>query len=163
MDERPASLDVMACAGTILAPVGGVVRGLESISDPIFSQGLMGAGVGIAPSSDVAYAPVSGTVAATTKTNHAISLVSDDGAEVLVHIGMDTVMLHGEGFSRFVERGDHVIAGAALVAFDRALVAARGLDATVAVTVLNSDAYASVRALVDGPVASGAALLHMER
>ena len=55
------------------------------------------------------------------------------------------------------------IAGAALVAFDRALVAARGLDATVAVTVLNSDAYASVRALVDGPVASGAALLHMER
>jgi len=163
MDKRPAPLDVTACADTILAPVSGITVGLESVSDPIFSQGLMGAGVGITPSSDVAYAPVSGTIAATTKTNHAVSLVSDDGAEVLIHIGMDTVMLHGEGFSRFVEKGDHVAAGAALVAFDRALVAERGLDATVVVTVLNSDAYASVGVLVDGSVAAGAELLHMER
>lgn len=163
MDERFAPLDVMARVDTILAPVSGITIGLGSIPDPIFSQGLMGAGVGIAPSSDVVYAPVSGTVAATTKTNHAVSLVSDDGAEVLVHIGMDTVMLHGEGFSRFVEKGDHVAAGAALVAFDRTLVAERGLDATVVVTVLNSDAYVSVRPLVDGSVAAGAMLLHMER
>lgn len=163
MDERPASLDVVVRANTILAPVSGTTIDLESMPDPVFSQGLMGVGVGMAPSSDVAYAPVSGTVTATTKTNHAVALVSDDGAEVLVHVGMDTVMLHGEGFSRFVERGDHVAAGTALVAFDRALVAERELDATVVVTVLNSDAYASVGVLVDGRVAAGAALLRLER
>jgi len=157
----PAPLVVEAHEGEVLAPVSGVRVGLDTVSDPVFSQGLMGVGVGIVPRSDVVYAPVAGTVAATTKTNHAISLTSDGGVEVLVHVGVDTVMLRGAGFSRFVEKGDHVEAGTALITFDRSAVAEHGLDSTVIVTVLNSDAYPSVELLATGPVAAGDVVMHV--
>ena len=157
----PAPLVVEAREGEVLAPVSGVRVGLDTVSDPVFSQGLMGVGVGIVPRSDVVYAPVSGTIVATTKTNHAISLTSDGGVEVLVHVGVDTVTLRGEGFTRFAEKGDHVEAGAALITFDRSSVVEHGLDSTVIVTVLNSDAYPSVELLATGPVAAGDVVMHV--
>jgi glucose-specific phosphotransferase system IIA component len=161
VETSPAPLVIEAHEGEVLAPVSGVRVELGNVSDPVFSQGLMGVGVGIVPRSDVVYAPVAGTVAATTKTNHAISLTSDGGVEVLVHVGVDTVMLRGAGFSRFVEKGDHVEAGTALITFDRSAVAEHGLDSTVIVTVLNSDAYPSVELLATGPVAAGDVVMHV--
>ena len=161
VETSPAPLVIEAHEGEVLAPVSGVRVELGNVSDPVFSQGLMGVGVGIVPRSDVVYAPVAGTVAATTKTNHAISLTSDGGVEVLVHVGVDTVMLRGAGFSRFAEKGDHVEAGAALIIFDRSAVAEHGLDSTVIVTVLNSDAYPSVELLATGPVAAGDVVMHV--
>ena len=80
---------------------------------------------------------------------------------MLVHVGVDTVMLRGAGFSRFVEKGDHVEAGTALITFDRSAVAEHGLDSTVIVTVLNSDAYPSVELLATGPVAAGDVVMHV--
>ena len=161
VETSPAPLVIEAHEGEVLAPVSGVRVELGNVSDPVFSQGLMGVGVGIVPRSDVVYAPVAGTVAATTKTNHAISLTSDGGVDVLVHVGVDTVMLRGAGFSRFVEKGDHVEAGTALITFDRSAVAEHGLDSTVIVTVLNSDAYPSVELLATGPVAAGDVVMHV--
>ena len=161
VETSPAPLVIEAHEGEVLAPVSGVRVELGNVSDPVFSQGLMGVGLGIVPRSDVVYAPVSGTIVATTKTNHAISLTSDGGVEVLVHVGVDTVMLRGAGFSRFVEKGDHVEAGTALITFDRSAVAEHGLDSTVIVTVLNSDAYPSVELLATGPVAAGDVVMHV--
>ncbi len=138
----PDALDVAAAPGVAYAPVSGTVVPLDQVSDPAFAQGMLGNGLGIAPEENVAYAPVSGVVAADVKTHHALLIRTAEGAEVLLHVGLDSVALRGEGFRCLAEKGDEVCAGQPLIAFDRALMAERGLDATVMVTVCNSDALA---------------------
>ena len=121
---------------------------------------MLGVGVGIAPEGDVAYAPVSGVVTADVKTRHALLIRADDGAEVLLHVGIDSVALRGEGFRCLAEKGDEVRAGQPLISFDRALMAERGLDQTVVVTVSNSDAFEPVEvAAGEKRVAAGEAVL----
>ena len=96
---------------TICAPLTGSLVQLKDVADPVFSQGMLGPGLGISGEGDVAYAPVSGTVTATTSTSHAIALKADDGAEVLLHVGVDTVALRGRGFETPGTQGGHVGAG----------------------------------------------------
>ena len=156
----PDALDVAAAPGVAYAPVSGTVVPLDQVSDPAFAQGMLGAGLGIAPEGDVAYAPVSGVVTADVKTRHALLIRTTEGAEVLLHVGLDSVALRGEGFRCLAEKGDEVCAGQPLIVFDRALIAARGLDPTVMVTVSNSDAFAPVEAVGGSEVvAAGEAVL----
>ena len=143
----------------VLAPVTGRPMALRDVADPAFAEGMLGVGVGIEPAGDVAYAPVSGVVAADVKTRHALLIRSECGAEVLLHVGLDSVKLRGEGFRQLVRKGDAVRAGQPVLSFDRALMAERGLDDTVVVTVTNPGDFARVEVCCEGDVAAGAAVL----
>ena len=104
---------------TVYAPASGVLLSLQEVNDQVISAGLLGDGYGILPTgSGVLYAPVSGRISVVTVTNHAIGLRTDDGMEVLMHIGIDTVKMEGKGFTRLVEANDVVHAGQPLITFD---------------------------------------------
>ena len=118
--EVPAGID--AASGALAAPVSGRVIAMSDITDPVFSSEVLGKGCAIWPESTVAYASCSGTVSVVM--GHAVGLVADDGVEVLVHVGIDTVDMNGEGFSGYVSTGARVEAGEPLLAFDRKVIAA---------------------------------------
>ena len=125
-------------AGTVLQPVKGKVIPLEEIPDETFAQGVLGKGVGICPEDNIAVAPFDGTVIHVSDTKHGIALESN-GMEVLIHIGIDTVKLKGEGFECFVRPGDTVRAGQPLIRFDRDKIKAAGISDITAVILSNSD------------------------
>lgn len=127
-------------AGTsdLLAPVSGRAVALAEVEDKVFSSGAMGKGLGIIPADGRICSPVTGTIKAAMKTGHAFGIKSDDGVEVLVHIGIDTVQLQGRGFQAAVVRGDRVRAGDLLAVVDMDLVAEAGYDTTTLVMVTNT-------------------------
>lgn len=139
---------------TVLAPVTGAVVKLADVQDKVFASGAMGAGMGIIPDNDNVYAPVSGTIQVAMKTGHAYGIKSDDGVEVLVHIGIDTVKMGGDGFVSAVSRGQRVEAGDLLATVDRAKVLAAGYDTTTLLLVTNTKSLAAVVPL------GGTALTH---
>lgn len=106
---------------SLQAPVDGQVIQLSDVNDPVFSGGTMGYGFAVQPTGTTVTAPVSGELIMLFKTNHAFAVRAEDGAEVLVHIGVDTVSLKGEGFTPLVEKGAQVTAGQPIVEFDPAL------------------------------------------
>src|SRR3954471_8307729 len=99
----------------LIAPLSGQVWPLERIPDPVFAQKMVGDGLSIDPTDSVLVAPCAGEVIALHAAGHAVTLRTAEGAEILLHIGIDTVALRGEGFHARVERGDQVLAGAPLV------------------------------------------------
>lgn len=123
---------------TIIAPVAGRMIPLEDVPDKVFASKALGEGVGIVPRDGIVRAPLSGTVISVAKTGHAYGLKSDDGVEVLVHIGIDTVQLKGEYFTPAVEKGTVVAAGDDLARVDLTAVAAAGYDTTTILTVTNT-------------------------
>ena len=125
----------------IPAPVAGTVVDLKNVSDPAFANGNMGQGFAIKPSDGKVYAPFSGTVRATFSTRHAVGLVSDTGVALLIHIGIDTVKLHGTGFVTYFNKGQHVEKGQELMEFWDPTIKKAGLDDTVIVTVTNSEEF----------------------
>ena len=131
----------------IAAPVDGQVKDLGDVNDQVFSTKLMGDGAAIVPSDGTVYSPVDGQVTVAYETKHAYGLKSKDGAEVLIHIGIDTVNLKGEGFESFVKQGQTVKTGDKLGTVDLAKVKAEGYDTTVMVVVTNTNNYASVNRL----------------
>ena len=131
----------------IAAPIDGQVKDLGDVNDQVFSTKLMGDGAAIVPSDGTVYSPVDGQVTVAYETKHAYGLKSKDGAEVLIHIGIDTVNLKGEGFESFVKQGQTVKAGDKLGTVDLAKVKAEGYDTTVMVVVTNTNNYASVNRL----------------
>lgn len=145
-------------AGEIVAPVTGEVIALEKVDDPVFSGGILGPGVAIRPTDGEVRAPITGTVSSLLPSRHALGILGDDGLEVLVHVGLDTVRLEGAPFTAHVAQGDRVEAGQHVLTADLAAIEAAGLDITTPVVVLNGDAY-DVAPLVAGRVAAGAALL----
>lgn len=126
---------------TIVSPLKGEVRPLADATDPVFSEGVMGQGVIIIPSDGVLSAPFDGVVSAIFPTKHAIGLVSDDGVEVLMHVGMDTVSLAGKGFETLVKQGQQVKQGEHLLSFDIAFIKAQGLVVETPVIVTNQDSF----------------------
>ncbi|WP_295826598.1 beta-glucoside-specific PTS transporter subunit IIABC [uncultured Microbacterium sp.] len=146
-----------AAAG-IVAPMTGEVIALEKVDDPVFSGGILGPGVAIRPTEGEVRAPITGTVSSLLPSRHALGILGDDGLEVLVHVGLDTVRLEGAPFTAHVAQGDRVEAGQHVLTADLAAIEAAGLDITTPVVVLNGDAY-DVASLVTGRVAAGAALL----
>ena len=130
--------------GVVYAPVSGAAIPSEQIPDETFAAGVLGRGVGIRPDQGVVYAPFDGEISSVTETHHAVGVTSPDGMELLIHVGVDTVAMKGEGFQCFVQEGQRVKAGEKLIAFDRDKIAAAGHPSVVAVLVTNSDDYESL-------------------
>lgn len=141
--------------GTLLAPIGGTVLPLSSLSDPAFSSGMLGAGCVIEGSEGVVRAPTDGCITSLPKTFHAVGLTTADGAELLLHIGVDTVSLGGKGFEALVTKGQSVRCGQPLLRFDRKAVAAAGLPGGVILTVLNGEDFSSCTFSDASPVSAG--------
>ena len=125
----------------IPAPVAGKLVDLKDVKDSAFASGSMGQGFAIKPSDGKVFAPFSGTVRATFSTRHAVGLVSDSGVALLIHIGIDTVKLHGTGFVTSFDKGQHVEKGDELMEFWDPTIKKAGLDDTVIVTVTNSEEF----------------------
>ncbi len=139
------SLPAIQCRpGVVYAPVSGAAIPSEQIPDETFAAGVLGRGVGIRPDQGVVYAPFDGEISSVTETHHAVGVTSPDGMELLIHVGVDTVAMKGEGFQCFVQEGQRVKAGEKLIAFDRDKIAAAGHPSVVAVLVTNSDDYESL-------------------
>ncbi|MFV0240604.1 MAG: glucose PTS transporter subunit IIA [Lacrimispora sphenoides] len=129
----------------VFSPVSGQICKLEDIKDETFSSKLLGEGIGIVPSENLVVAPGDGTVNTVFHTNHALGLITEDGTEVLIHIGLDTVKLEGEFFTARCKAGDKVKKGDALIEFDREQIAAAGYDTTVIVVISNTPAYGNIQ------------------
>ena len=147
---------------TILAPVAGEVVALADVNDPVFSSGAMGQGLAIKPSEGVVYAPADAEVTIAFATGHAYGLKTSNGAEILIHVGIDTVSMNGEGFNHTVAQGDKVKAGDVLGTFDSAKIAAAGLEDTTMVIVTNTADYASVTQVGQGTVSKGDAVIEVK-
>ncbi|MCU1564739.1 MAG: beta-glucoside transporter subunit, partial [Arthrobacter sp.] len=147
---------------TVLAPVTGSVIALADVPDKVFASGAMGSGIGIVPEEDAVYSPVSGTVQAVMKTGHAYGIKTDEGVEVLVHIGIDTVQMKGDGFEAAVTRGQRVEAGGLLATIDRAKILAAGYDSTTLMVVTNTRDLTAVVPLTGTHLTRGAAALDVE-
>ena len=126
---------------TITSPLAGEVKELSQATDPVFAQGLMGHGVVIVPSQGELVSPVNGRVTVFFPTKHAIGILSDEGVEILMHIGMDTVNLEGKGFEGYVSQGDKVKAGDKLISFDIDKIKKAGYVTETPVIITNSDKY----------------------
>jgi PTS system beta-glucosides-specific IIC component len=142
----------------VLSPLDGTVIPLTEVRDVVFAGGALGQGVGIVPRTGALYAPFDALVVAAFPTGHAIGLQHADGAELLIHIGLDTVKLGGKHFSPKVESGQRVKAGDLLVEFDVTAITAAGYDLTTPVIVTNGDLYPELTNLASGPIAHGDAL-----
>lgn len=142
------------------APLSGPVMPLNRVPDPVFSSGTLGEGIAIDPLNDCLHAPCAGLVSHLARTRHALSLRADNGAELLLHVGLDTVQLQGEGFEALVEEGARVIEGQPLLRFDLDRVA-RGSRSLITVMILTNGDGFQVRPLTTNPVEVGAPLLQL--
>lgn len=122
----------------------GTVIALEEIPDETFASGILGKGVGIVPKEGCVYAPFDGKVSALFDTKHAIGLTSDDGMEMLIHVGINTVELNGKFYETQIADGDRIAAGQPLISFDIEGIRGAGYDITTAVLVSNADDYQEV-------------------
>ena len=147
---------------TLVTPIVGDVVALADVNDPVFSSGAMGQGIAVKPSQGVVYAPADAEVSIAFPTGHAFGLKTTDGAEVLIHVGIDTVSMNGDGFEAKVAQGDKVKAGDVLGTFDSNKIAASGLDDTTMVIVTNTADYASVAPVATGSVAKGDAVIEVK-
>ncbi|MFN3923987.1 MAG: beta-glucoside-specific PTS transporter subunit IIABC [Pseudarthrobacter sp.] len=139
----------------IVAPVAGSAVALADVQDKVFASGAMGKGLGIIPADGHIYSPITGTIKAAMKTGHAFGIKSEDGVEVLVHIGIDTVQLQGRGFEAAVTRGQQVRAGDLLAVVDLDVVTEAGYDTTTLVMVTNTAQLGSVEPVAGGTLAHG--------
>ncbi|MHA4906126.1 sucrose-specific PTS transporter subunit IIBC [Streptococcus constellatus] len=147
---------------TILSPIVGSIVDLKDVNDPVFSSGAMGQGIAVKPSEGVVYAPADAEVTIAFATGHAYGLKTTNGAEILIHIGIDTVSMNGDGFDQKVAQGIEVKAGDVLGTFDVAKIAAAGLDDTTMVIVTNTADYASVTPVAEGAVTKGEAVIELK-
>lgn len=140
---------------TVYAPVSGKVVTMEEIPDATFSQGVLGWTIGIEPTDGIVRAPFDGKVVQAAGTGHAVGLVSTDGMELLIHVGVDTVEMGGIGFDMKVKEEDTVKAGQVLMTFDRKAISDAGHPDVVVVIVLNADEYISMEMTAEGTVDAG--------
>lgn len=148
---------------TLVSPLSGNVVALENVNDPVFSSGAMGKGLAVKPSEGVVYAPADAEVTIAFETGHAYGLKTASGAEILIHIGIDTVSMNGNGFEKLVAAGDKVKAGTPIAKFDAAKIAEAGLDDTTMVIVTNTADFAEVSPLAEGTIAHGADFLKVAK
>lgn len=158
-ESAPVNPDLLNKA-SLASPMTGAVIALEQVADETFASGLLGKGIAIKPTEGRVYSPVNGTVASLFRTRHAIGLEAENGAEVLIHVGIDTVKLDGQHFIAHVKQDDSVRVGDLLIEFDIPAITAAGYDLTTPVLVSNSDDYIDVLAASPQPdVAAGEPLL----
>ena len=164
--EAPAvatKTEAPAAATTVVnAPVAGHVISLDETGDPVFASRALGEGVGIQPADSEVVAPVSGVLQTVAETGHAFGIKTDDGVEVLVHVGIDTVKMNGEGFNVKVKANEHVNAGDTLVVVDFDKVKEAGYSTTTLMTVLNTVAFASVAPKTGVDVKAGESVIDIQ-
>ena len=158
-----ASADADVQDEVLLAPVAGDAIKLTDVKDPVFASESMGQGAAIEPTGEDVFAPAAGTVALVFPTKHAIGLHTDGGADILIHIGMDTVQLEGKYFDSFVKQGETVTAGQKLMHFDKAAIQAAGYSVTTPIIITNTTSYSSVSGLSNQPVAVGDDLITLKK
>ncbi|MZL90205.1 PTS transporter subunit EIIC [Bifidobacterium pseudocatenulatum] len=157
--EAPAAA---ATTTVVNAPVAGHVISLDETGDPVFASRALGEGVGIQPADSTVVAPVSGVLQTVAETGHAFGIKTDDGVEVLVHVGIDTVKMNGEGFDVKVKANEHVNAGDNLVVVDFDKVKEAGYSTTTLMTVLNTVAFASVAPKTGVDVKAGESVIDIQ-
>lgn len=152
-----------ASQSNVVAPIAGEVVAMEALNDAAFASGALGQAVGITPANETltVVAPAAGKVISVAKTGHAYGIKTDDGVELLVHIGIDTVKLAGEGFTPLVEKKQIVAAGDPLAEVDFAAIAENGVDTTVITTVVNAKKLGGVNDVADGTVVAGDPVLEV--
>ena len=161
-EETTGNIPAVLQNETLVTPIVGDVVALADVNDPVFSSGAMGQGIAVKPSQGVVYAPADAEVSIAFPTGHAFGLKTTNGAEVLIHVGIDTVTMNGEGFEAKVAQGDKVKAGDVLGTFDSNKIAAAGLDDTTMVIVTNTADFSSVAPVATGSVAKGDAVIEVK-
>ena len=146
----------------LASPLDGEIIPLADVPDPVFAGGVMGPGVGIKPTSNTVVSPGPGTVVMAADTGHAVGLQLDGGIEVLIHVGVDTVNMGGEGFKVHVKAGDRVETGSPLVTFDPKAVEKAGYSLVTPMIVLNSGEFDAVDPLAFGPTQTGVPVISVE-
>lgn len=139
----------------LMAPIEGEAVDITKVSDPTFADKLMGEGIAIIPTDGEVVAPIDGTIELVFDTKHAISMTSKEGVEVLIHVGLDTVGLNGNGFEAFVKAGDEVKVGDKLLSVDLDVIKEAGLETITPMVVCNTDEYEAVEVVKIGDIARG--------
>ncbi|NNU83636.1 PTS glucose transporter subunit IIA [Geobacillus sp. BMUD] len=144
---------------TITAPLDGTIMRLEDVPDPVFAQKMMGDGLAIDPTDGDVVAPVDGEIIQLFPTKHAIGLRSEAGVELLIHVGIDTVSMNGEGFTAYVKTGDRVQRGERLLSVDVSLVREKAKSAITPIIITNGDALESLEKKAEASAAKGETVL----
>ncbi len=160
-EEEPVEVATERADEKLRSPIVGEVVALSEVNDPVFSSGVMGQGIAVKPSKGVVYAPADAEIAIAFPTGHAYGLKTDNGAEILIHVGIDTVSLNGEGFEAKVSQGDRVRAGDIIGTFDSEVIAANGLDDTTMVIITNTMDYVEVTPIATGSVTNKTRVLEL--
>ncbi|MDM5328870.1 beta-glucoside-specific PTS transporter subunit IIABC [Neobacillus sp. CF12] len=151
--------DLVVAAEQVYSPIKGDVKALSEVNDSTFSSEIMGKGLAIQPQEGKVVSPVTGRVTTIFKTKHAIGITSDNGAEILIHVGLDTVKLNGKHFTAHVKDGDFVDVGKTLVTFDMEAIKAEGYDLITPVIITNTDRYQTIEPVKEGKVEEREAFL----
>lgn len=155
-EEKQESLFVQT---EIASPMKGKVLKLESIKDDAFASAVLGKGAAVLPEEGKVYAPADGVISTLFPTLHALGMETDEGVELLIHIGLDTVQLNGEGFEAKVSQGDRVKKGQLLVTFDKEFIESKGYCMETPVIVTNTDDFLEVVEIGEGETVPGDGLL----
>ena len=150
-------------ACSILACTSGATVAMKDISDTVFSEGILGVCVGIDPDVEKIISPADGVITQVSETSHALGINADCGAEILIHVGIDTVQLMGEGFSVLVSEGEKVCAGKTLMTFDKNKIREAGYDPTVITAITNSSQFADVKLVAGSRARAGEALFEIQK
>ena len=129
---------------SVVSPLDGNVIELKEVDDEVFASGVTGKGIAIVPTNNIVVSPVEGTVSVLFPSKHAVGITTNDGVELLVHIGLNTVMLNGEGFTAFVKQGDKVVCGQKLLEFDKEFILSKGYSLQSPVLVTNADQFSDI-------------------
>ncbi len=139
----------------LIAPIDGNTIALSNVPDPVFSQKMAGDGTAIDSTGDIVVAPCDGELTLIFKTNHAFAMSLDNGIELLVHIGIDTVSLNGEGFERLIEPGQTVKAGTPIIKINRQIIKEKNLSLITPVLITNPDSVKSIKPIINERVTAG--------
>lgn len=145
----------------LYAHAKGVLKSIDAVEDDVFSKHILGDGIAIEPVEGKLYAPADGVIDNLIDTNHAINMVTDEGCEILLHIGIDTVKLGGKHFTPHVKNGQRVSRGDLLISFDKKAISDRGYKITIPMIICNSDEYSSIDVLTDGEVSKDTKILKL--
>ncbi|WGE31338.1 PTS glucose transporter subunit IIA [Actinobacillus genomosp. 2] len=147
----------------VYAPLSGEIVNIEDVPDVVFSEKIVGDGVAIRPNGDTIVAPVNGTIGKIFETNHAFSIESDEGVELFVHFGIDTVELKGEGFTRVAQEGQTVKAGDPIIKFDLELLETKAKSVLTPVVISNMDEISNLDKKVGQVVAGESVVLTLTK
>ena len=150
-------------ANQIFAPINGQVVDIAEVPDPTFSEKLMGNGIAIIPADGMVYAPCDGTIDTMFHTGHAVSMTSNTGVELLIHVGLETVNLEGKPFKIYVKNGEKVKQGQLMIEADLDMIKAAGLNTITPVIICNSDDYSSFNATIGQAVTKADVVINLEK